>query len=212
MRIVIYIIFLTIVMTPEVFPQGVRKLNIIQANTLEGTDKGGQKIKKLIGDVILEHDGTYMYCDSAYNYESEDYFNAYGNVVIKQGDKFRLQGNFLNYNLRSKMAKVEQNVRLTDNEMTLTTDIIFYDMNNKIAWYPQGGVITDAENRKSSTRGYYHLNGRDMYFKNNVTRLYRIQSTNHIEKCCLARSRMSQQHDQSLFRKINGHAFEDFDL
>ena len=168
MRTLIFILsFLSCIPLPA-FSQNVRRLNIVQANRLEGSEKGGMKLKKLIGDVILEHDGTYMYCDSAYHYESDDYFIAYGNVRIRQGSKFELRGNYLNYNLKSKMAVVDQNVRLTDNEMTLTTKKMYYDMNSKIAYYTQGGQIMDAENTLTSEKGYYYVSSKDAYFKKNV--------------------------------------------
>ena len=40
----------------------------------------------LVGNVVFSHDGVYLYCDSAYFYEAKNSFDAYGNVLIQQGD------------------------------------------------------------------------------------------------------------------------------
>lgn len=164
----INIFLLILCIQSQVLSQTVRRLNIIQANKLEGIESGGQKLKKLIGDVILEHEGTYMHCDSAYHYESEEYFIAWGNIRIRQGKDFDLRGNYLHYNLRTKMATIEQNVRLSDQDMTLSTTKLYYDMSKRIAYYTNSGKIVDSENTLTSQRAYYHVSDRNMYFKNYV--------------------------------------------
>ena len=48
------------------FSQKTTKIDLINANTLEFDKKLGENVKRLIGSVVLKHDSTILYCDSAY--------------------------------------------------------------------------------------------------------------------------------------------------
>jgi len=162
------ILFLFVIQSIGIVAQPVRQLRIIQSNTFEGIDNGGQKIRKLIGNVILEHDGMMLYCDSAYHFERENYFDAYGNIRIRQGDSLNIRGGSLRYDMKTKTAFIGRGVKLTDKSMTLLTPSIVYRMDNKSGYFNQGGVITDAGNRLESKEGYYFSNLQELLFKYNV--------------------------------------------
>ncbi len=74
-----------------------KKINIIRADQLEYR-KEIKEAQILKGNVILEHDGAFMYCDSAYLFLKKNTFNAYSNIKIKHNDSLELTGDTLFYN------------------------------------------------------------------------------------------------------------------
>ncbi|MCH8318257.1 MAG: hypothetical protein IIA88_07140, partial [Bacteroidetes bacterium] len=152
-----------------VFAQRSEQIELIQADVLEGGVHNGQKVRKLIGNVIFKHDETFMYCDSSYQYADRNALEAFGHVKIQQGDTLTLTGDTLFYYGDTKMAKVRGNVVLKDKEMTLTTKYLDYDMKNKLAWYYNGGDIIDDENHLFSELGFYNTRSKMLSFKTNVS-------------------------------------------
>ena len=158
-----------LVLFNEVFAQKSEQIELVQADVLEGGVHNGEKVRKLIGNVIFKHDETFMYCDSSYQYADRNALEAFGHVKIQQGDTLTLTGDTLFYNGDNKMAKVRGNVVLKDKEMTLTTKFLDYDMKNKLAWYYNGGDIIDDENHLSSELGFYNTMSKMLSFKTNVS-------------------------------------------
>ena len=65
----------------------------------------------LVGNVQFEHDGAYMYCDSALFYKESNSFDAFGHVRMVQGDTLTLTGDMLFYDgdpqvLRARCARM----------------------------------------------------------------------------------------------------------
>lgn len=127
----------------------------------------GDDVKKLIGDVRLEHAGAYLNCDSAYLFQS-DSVEAFGHVYIEQGDTLHLHGDYLNYSATSKLAEFRNNVKLEDKETTLTTNILDYDLGNDIGFYRTIGNIFIDDNHLSSKRGTFYSKQNLFYFQDSV--------------------------------------------
>ena len=166
--IFLFSIFFIILFTQKIFSQKVTQIHLIHANELSYNKKIGKDIKRLIGDIILKHDSTYLYCDSAYLNDSSNNVKAFSNVHIKDSDTLNLFGDFLNYDGNTKIAEMHKNVKLIDNRATLFTDDLYFDRNTKIANYYNGGKIIDGKNELTSIKGYYHTNEKEFYFKKNV--------------------------------------------
>ncbi len=145
----------------------VKKIELRNAEVLEYDESLGKKARRLLGNVIFEHEGALMYCDSAYLYQDNS-MDAYSRVRINKGDSIRLFCDELNYNGNTEYAKAKYNVRLEDNEMTLTSDLLDYDMSTEKAWYSTGGTIVDRENTLTSRVGYYYSAFEEMFFKDSV--------------------------------------------
>lgn len=124
---------------------------------------------RLIGNVIFEHEGALMYCDSAWLYSADNRIRAFSNVRINQGDTLKLWGDYLTYSGQTRLAVVQgDTVLLKDPEMTLRTDRLNFDRNNDLAYYLNGGHITNAENTLISQTGYYQSRRKEFYFKDSV--------------------------------------------
>jgi len=148
--------------------QAGEKIQLVQANSLEGITIKGEELRKIIGNVIFKHEGALLYCDSSYQYEKKNELECFGNVRMVQGDSITLTGKKLKYNGNLKTAVVTENVVLKDKQMTLTTEYLDYDTKTKIAKYVNGGKIVDNENTLTSTKGYYSTSSKKLWFKDSV--------------------------------------------
>jgi len=123
---------------------------------------------RFTGNPVFYHDGAYLYCDSAWLMEQSNTVDCYGNVRIKSSDTLNLYGKFLHYDGNTKLANLKDNVRLVDNQSTLTTDVMVFDRNTQIASYVTGGKIVSKDNTLTSRKGYYHTDTKQMYFKEDI--------------------------------------------
>lgn len=125
-------------------------------------------IQVLVGNVLLRHDDAYLYCDSAHLNRNTNSFEAFGNVRIEQGDSIFVYSKKLRYDGNSRIAKLFQDVRMLNEEVTLTTDTLTYDRNRNLGFYTCGGTIRDSLNTLVSKNGYYYTDSKLAEFKYNV--------------------------------------------
>ncbi len=176
-----FITFYFLLFTFNSYAQETSKIEILNARTLEYEELNGEKVKRLIGDVQLKHDDALMFCDSAYIYSSTNTMDAYNNVRITQGDSLRLYGDSLKYNGNTKVAILRGNIRLINNDVTLTTNSLDYDRMNNVAYYFGGGTMINQKenNTLTSEQGYYYSNAKSFYFKEDVVLInpeYKIEA------------------------------------
>ncbi len=122
----------------------------------------------LRGNVRFRHEDALMFCDSAYFYEKENSFDAFGHVHFQQGDTLNGYGDVLYYNGNTRFARLRRNVKLVHTTTTLTTDSLNYDRNQNLAYYYTGGKIQDAENTLTSIWGQYNPPTHQAIFKTDV--------------------------------------------
>jgi lipopolysaccharide assembly outer membrane protein LptD (OstA) len=134
-----------------------KKIKILGAKRLKRTSTPQGPVRKLTDDVRFKQGDMLMSCDSAILYEETNILKAYGNVRINKGDSLFLEGDSLDYNGDSKMAKLRGHIRLEDASQILVTNYLDYDMNRELAYYLGGGTITSKEDQSSITSesGYY---------------------------------------------------------
>lgn len=87
-------------------------------------DQNYVNAERLIGNVRFRQENVFMDCDSAWFYHDENKVEAYGRIYIRQLDTLNLWGDYLLYNGDTKQALVKNNVRMTDREMRLTTNLL----------------------------------------------------------------------------------------
>jgi lipopolysaccharide assembly outer membrane protein LptD (OstA) len=144
------------------------KVELVNADSLEGGKFKGVEIRKLLGNVILKQKDTYLYCDSAYQYGNRNLLEAFSNVRITQGDTLTITGNAASYDGDKRMAQIRGNVFMQDPRMTLTTPSLDYDLEKKLATYTEGGNILEGENRLESQTGIYNSNTKVFTFQKRV--------------------------------------------
>lgn len=124
----------------------------------------------LVGNVQFEHDGAYMYCDSALFYKESNSFDAFGHVRMVQGDTLTLTGDMLFYDGDPQVlrARVRENVVLTHRNSVLYTDSLDYDRIEGKGYFFDGGRLEDEQNRLESEWGEYTPSTREAVFNYNV--------------------------------------------
>ena len=127
-----------------------------------------REMQIVTGDVVFYHEGAYMYCDSAYLYESSNRFEAFSNVQINQGDTIFVYGDYLHYEGNTKLAKLRNNVRMEDKEVTLFTDSLNYDRDFNLGYYFDGGMLVDEQNELTSFWGQYNPDNNESLFSDSV--------------------------------------------
>lgn len=144
-----------------------RQIAIKNADRLS-FDNEKHQAKILSGHVICEHEGALLYCDTAYIYTETNQMLARGNILITKGDSIRVTGDKLNYDGRTKLARLENNVKCVERDMTLTTNILTFDVSRSVADYYNGGTIVDKENTLVSKNGHYYSATKEAAFHNDV--------------------------------------------
>lgn len=141
-------------------------IQLIKAETLN--KRIGFDPQILIDNVVMYHDGAYMYCDSAYLDEATNQFEAFGTVRVEQGDTLFLYGSYLQYDGNTQLLRVRNNVRLVNRDVTLFTDSLDYDRLNNIGYYFDGGMLVDSLNELTSYWGQYEPSKQLALFKDSV--------------------------------------------
>ena len=152
----------------KIMAQKTTRVKLIQSNELLMDDHFGKNIQRLIGNVIMLHDGTYFYCDSAWLDRKANNFRAFSSVHIVVSDTLEIFSDSLHYDGSTRIADLYDNVKLIDNRATLTTDHLTYDRNTRIAYYYSDAVIVSDSNILTSRIGYYYTDIKEAYFRDSV--------------------------------------------
>lgn len=142
-------------LTADTITEKKTKVYLEHANTLSFDKEVNADAQFLQGDVCFRHDSSYMYCDSAYFFETTNSLEAFSNVRMEQGDTLFVYGNYLFYDGNSQIAYLRENVRMENGEVTLFTDSLNYERIPDIGYYFDGGLIVDSLNQLSSYYGQY---------------------------------------------------------
>ena len=169
MRFKYLLIFLLILLvSPGTFAQKKTRVILKQADDLRIDERYGPNVQRLLGNVILKHDSTWFYCDSAYLNNKVNTFDAYGHVHINVNDTLDIYGDSLNYDGKTKIGEIHENVKLVDKRATVTTDHLKFNRRTGVAYYYTGGVIVSEDNTLTSRIGHYYTRKEEFHFKDDV--------------------------------------------
>lgn len=118
--------------------------------------------------VQFEHKGADLWCDIAIYYQEENRLKAVGNIRLQQGDSVQMTSGKLDYDGNVNLAKAWDNVVLTQNEMTLTTDTLRFNREVQQAFYQDFGTVVDSTNTLTSQIGRYFLETEKLQFLDSV--------------------------------------------
>ena len=128
----------------------------------------GEDARRLIGNVHFSHEGTNLYCDSAYLFTRQNRREAFSNIRIVVNDTVNIIGDHLKYDGNTRIAELTGNVRMTDPQLTLTTNHLVYDLARNTANYSGGGKIVDRQNTLTSRWGFYFVDQKQFLYKDEV--------------------------------------------
>lgn len=132
-----------------------KKVYLEFAETLDFDEKLNPDYQILRGNVRFRKEGMYMFCDSAYFYETSNSLDAFGNVRMEQGDTLFVYSDVMFYDGVTQIARLRENVRMENQDMVLFTDSLNYDLVPNIGYFFEGGKLVDSENELTSIYGQY---------------------------------------------------------
>ena len=161
-RVFLLLIFVPLLLTAQ------RKSKVYVERT--NVQRYNQSLDKerLIGNVIMRHENTTFYCDSAYLNDKGNSFEAFGNVHINVNDSIDVYGDRMLYEGNTKIAELFDNVKLIDKNTVLTTEYLVYNRNTRIAYYNNDGKIVNEDNTLTSKTGTYNTDSKIFYFRKDV--------------------------------------------
>lgn len=118
--------------------------------------------------VQFEHQGADLWCDIAIFYAEENRLKAIGNIRLQQGDSIEMNSGKMDYDGNTKLAKAWEKVDLTNGQMTLTTDTLYFDREKQQAYYNSGGKVVDSANVLTSIIGTYFMTPKKYQFQRKV--------------------------------------------
>ena len=131
---------------------------------------GNINVAKIVGNARFMQDSVFMRSDFALLDSKLQFLKAVGNVRINQGDSLYLYGDSLDYDGETRIAIVRGNVRLIENDLTLTAPSLLYNLNTSTAYYTEGGTVVSEKNKNTLTSllGYYFSGFKTLSFKGDV--------------------------------------------
>jgi lipopolysaccharide export system protein LptA len=161
------IAFLLLLITAAAFGQKKSKVLLVSSSRSEGVKVNGVDLIKVYNGQWRQDFST-MRSDSAYFHQDQNSFDAFGHVVIHQGDTLNIYADKLHYDGNTKIADLNDNVVMIDKSARLTTNHFTYNTATRIGTYVDGGKIVDKDNTLTSQNGYYFAGSHDAYFRYNV--------------------------------------------
>lgn len=149
-------------------PGGSTKLIKIVSADSWSFDQEKSDAQVLTGNVVCEHEGALLHCDTALVFDGDKKMQASGHILITKGDSIQVTGNKLFYETKTRQARLEGNVKCVEKDMTLTTNFLTFDVANSIANYYEGGTLVNKENTLVSKRGHYYSATKEAAFHEDV--------------------------------------------
>ncbi len=158
---------------PVVYGQGSKVIEIREAGSYDKDEQRFPGASILSRNeryrVYLYHEGLDIWSDRVVFYKKDNFFRAYGNVVMKQGDSVKMNSGYVEYNGNTKKAKAHTRVLLRDaKNSTLETDTLYLDRNIRQVFYDTEGIVKDSTNTLTSDRGRYFMENKKYRFTSNV--------------------------------------------
>lgn len=145
---------------------------ILDSDYSEYLQTDGRTVQKLVNNVKLLHGSDTLYCDSAIFYQSQNGFEAFGDVAIFQADGTEAFADYMRYTGNNKliyMKSYDSDVKLSDGKgNNLWSKEINYSLATKIGNYNKGGTLQSDATILSSRIGTYNLRTKEATFQNNV--------------------------------------------
>jgi lipopolysaccharide export system protein LptA len=145
-----------------------KPLEIRNAQRLIFQKKDSVELQIAVGNVELQQGTSLFYCDSCVLNQTDNFFEAWGNVRLIEKDTTDIKANHLLYQIDKQIAFLDGNVRLSDGKGKLQTPSLEYDLNTDIGIYRNGGTVLNGKTTLTSKEGFYYASLRDIYFVKEV--------------------------------------------
>ena len=141
------------------YAQKAKKIEYESERSIMNEEKypGAFILSKVNEQVHFTHEGIQVWADQAILYREENFFKAYGNVRMEQGDTITMTSQYAEYNGTTQFAFASGDVHMRNPKTSLQTDTLFFDRIKQQAYYRTGGTIRDSSSVLKSRIGRYFL-------------------------------------------------------
>lgn len=124
----------------------------------------------LRGNVVFDHKGMHLTCDTAFFYEATNSFQAFGHVRMRQGDTLSLASDQAYYDGNDELGHAYHNVVMTHRKSVLHCDTLDYDRMYGIAdAYGAAGIkLVNGKDVLTADWGRHFTDTRQSEFYYNV--------------------------------------------
>ncbi len=152
------------------YAQTTKKIQYESDRTIKNEERypGAFILSKVENQVHFTHEGIEVWCDQAIHYAEENFFKAYGNVRMEQGDTTTMTSRYAEYNGNNQFAFASGNVNMRTPKTSLSTDTLFFDRLKQQAYYQSGGTVRDSASILKSRIGRYFLENEKYSFSSEV--------------------------------------------
>ena len=144
------------------------KVELKNADQLQGSVKDGKNVREATGNVILQQGNITVYCNSATQYIDDNMVDLRGNVRIIQDTLTLLTSHGMYYG-NEKRATGNGGITLKDQNATLTASSGVYYFNEAKAIFNGNVHVVNPEYDITSDKLTYFRNTEDSYADGNVT-------------------------------------------
>ena len=135
---------------------GLQIIMVKHADSAVGYNSENKNYQRLLGSVIIEHNGITLTCDSAHLFQANDYVEAFSNVRITKVNGENASSDYIKYTGKNNTALMKGMVQIIDGANTLNTEELTYNVKTKIGVYNKGGTLQNEETTVSSETGTYN--------------------------------------------------------
>ncbi|MBR4840362.1 MAG: hypothetical protein IK005_07790 [Paludibacteraceae bacterium] len=168
MRYIAYIWMLLLAFPLVANAEKVTNVILENSESLSFDKNRGASIQVLKGNVRFRHENAVMYCDSAYFYDGENSFDAFGRVKVVQADSLTVLCNKMFYDGNTRLLRARGNVIMDNHKFKLYTENFDFYRDANYGYYFNGGKIVDPQYELTSDRGYYYPSTKKAAFRGNV--------------------------------------------
>jgi lipopolysaccharide assembly outer membrane protein LptD (OstA) len=147
---------------------GVKLIKLVDADSLVGTKNNNSEYNILFGNVIIEHDGNTLTCDSAHLFLNQNFVEAFGNAHVVAANGADITADKMLYNGKTHKVVLTNNVHIVDKENSLQTNNCNYNVRTKYATFSNGGVLQNENTVVNSNSGTYNGITKDAHFYDDV--------------------------------------------
>ena len=150
-----------------------KKIQIEYAGRLNVDEENYPGAKILTRDesqqVHITQGSINMWSDKAIYYSGENFIEAYGNVVLIQGDTIHMSSKYIEYSGFTQLAFASGDVVLRDPNSTISSDTLYFDRVKQQAFYKnKGTVVKDTSGTITSKMGRYYMQQKKYQFVDDV--------------------------------------------
>lgn len=159
-------ILLLTIGTSNLFAQQ-KQVDILDASRIVGGTYEGEQVRRILGNVHIQHKDFEMYCDSAYQFVNKREIRAFGNIEIDTGEE-KIWADSLTYYTDVDFSELRGRVVMEADSTTLFGNSVDYRFSNKVAHFIDEIRLEDLRGTLRADSGYYYREADSVRFHGNV--------------------------------------------